>query len=191
MKINKIHFIRILLLTAFFQTLSMLAYSQDKGSQKPISINLGISDLWDFMDYSNVYGVYNLNANYRIIPYVAVGVEAGYGGLKYVDYYTNSTSLGGHAIFYSLNGYFYFTPLFSENPNPRLDLYLKGKLGGISFIQTDDRMGDPQDLDKFKFDYGIYAGCKIRIFNSFGAFAEIGYGKATYTQFGLYIGLGK
>ncbi len=191
MKIAKKQVIKVLMLTALFQTISLASFSQNQVQPNPISINIGISDLWDFMDYNNVYGVYNFNANYRITPYVAAGVEAGYGGLKLYDYFNNTTSIGGHAIFYSLDGYFYFTPLYSENPHPRLDLYLKGKLGGISFILTDEEMGDPQDADKFEFDYGIYAGCKIRIFKSFGAFAEIGYGKATFTQFGLYIGLGK
>lgn len=185
--ISSKHFSKALLISILFSAISMSTYSQDKAQKGGIDVSLGISDYSEFLSFKSVLGVYHLNLNYRISSCFSAGVDLGYGGFKSYGWNTGSM-LWASTFLYSLNGYFHLTPMVAKKPNPRFDVYLKGKIGGNSINIIDD---DSPYQDRTELDWGVYAGCKFRILQSAGIYTEVGYGKYTFTQFGLYVGIGK
>jgi len=157
---------------------------QQNKEDKKIELGIGITDYGRFMKYNGVYGNYQLSAFYRISNSFSVGIQGSYAGLKLNNYATTieeNTTIYAHAISYNLAGKLYFTSLFSERDDRKLHVYAKGKVGAVTYIPVIEEYS----IEGTRFDYGAYLGVEYTPFKRVGAFLELGYGKGTFSQFGI------
>ena len=157
---------------------------QQSGEDRKIELGIGITDFGGFLKYNNVYGNYQLSTFYRISNSLSVGIQGAYAGLKMNNYATaigGNTTIYGHAISYNLAGKVYFTSLLSNNDDRKLHVYAKGKVGAVTYIPVIEEVLGGRTY----FDYGAYLGIEYTPFQRVGAFFEIGYGKNTFSQFGI------
>ncbi len=156
---------------------------QHSKDDKKIELGIGITDYSRFMMYKGMYGNYQLSAFYRISNSLSVGIQGAYAGFRL----SNATTIGGyttiyaHAISYSLAGKLYFTSLFSERDDRKLHIYAKGKVGAVRYVPV----SEVPRIEGTYFGYGAYLGIEYTPFQRAGAFFEIGYGKETFSQFGI------
>lgn len=169
-----------------FLSILIGAYSQGDTFLQRSRITIGISDFDRIFKYTGSYGNYSLSYNYSLTDNLEVGAYFGYMGL-FQYYYIPDYKTVSNTLFYGLNAYYHFSQYFSNNSSPKLDLYLKGKIGGFSIL-NDNYLPDTNDNN---FDWGTYAGIAYYPWKRFGIYGEIGYGKYTYTQIGLSLKIGK
>lgn len=162
--------------------LSQLSFAQDNSALKKMDVSIGLSDLGGFMDYGIVRGVYNLNLDYRVSKHFSTGVQFGYGRLLFYNYLGGENVVGGNIYRYAATGSFHLTPFIIKKENPKLDIYLKGKIGGQTGTTTE--VYSYQGTFNF-LDYGAYFGVSYNPIKKIGIYGELGYGKVSYSQFGL------
>ena len=147
-----------------------------------MEVRIGLSDLGGFMDYNNVYGIYNLNLNYKFSKYYSAGIQVGYGGVKTYDYYDGGSVQSGNIFRYAATGTLYLSPLFLKNENSKFDLYIRGVIGGQTALAKEPY---PNPGKYNSVDYGFYGGFNYAPFKNIGIFGELGYGNLSYSQFGI------
>ncbi len=162
--------------------LSLCSFAQENSFKKQLEVSLGLSDLGGFMDYNNVKGVYNASFNYKFSKYFSSGAQFGYGQLQLYNYLTDENIVGGHIYRYAATGNFHLTPLIISHDNPKMDLFIKGKIGGNTTINQDPNSNSGT---KNRIDYGCYFGVKYNPIKSLGVYVELGYGNISYSQFGI------
>jgi len=173
-----------ILYTGLLIILAVPSFTQENSQSGEIDLRIGFSDMGDFFSYRNVYGVYNLNLNYRASEYFSGGVQFGYGATKLYSIHTAKNVIGTHILMYSLSACFYLTPLFNKQPDPKVDLYVKVKIGAVNLYPTEYQSAYTKETI---FDYGSYFGVNYNPFSRLGIFAEVGFGEITFSQFGLSI----
>lgn len=167
--------------------ISIYSFGQEKLYKRHLEVRIGISDLGGFMDYSNVYGKYILNLNYRFSKYFGAGIQAGYGGVKNYNYFEGGSSQSGNVFGYVATGTFYISPLIFKTESSKLDLYIRGQIGGQTAI-----VKEPLTPGTYNsLDYGCYFGLNYSLLRRIGIFGEVGYGNLTYSQFGISFKLSK
>ncbi|MFO7933349.1 MAG: hypothetical protein R6U78_04620 [Bacteroidales bacterium] len=146
-----------------------------------IEVGFGITDFNRFLKYNEVYGSYQLSAYYRISNSVNVGIQGAYAGIKLFNYAGGNNTFGGHIVSYNLAGKVYLTSFLSNKDDRKLHVYAKGKAGALTYIPVSEEVF----VDGTYFDYGAYLGIVYTPFLRIGAFLELGYGKNTFSQFGI------
>lgn len=162
----------------------MLAQNKQT-SDKKFDLYIGLSDYGSFMSFKTTNGIYNLGLDYRITKYFGLGLQVGYGQL--LDQYGTVQSegfTGMHLYRYAAVGDFHLLPLFIESANSKLDLFVRGTIGGQYAKATDDYSG-PDSYNKV--DYGAYFGISYNPIKVLGIYGLIGYGNFSFTQFGLSV----
>lgn len=157
--------------------------AQQSREETKIELGIGITDFNSFLGYKGAYGNYQLSAFYRISNSLSMGIQGAYAGLKLNNYgIGGNTTLGAHVISYNLAGKVYFTSLLSNKDDRKLYVYAKGKVGALTHIPVVEEVL----IEGTHFDYGIYLGIEYTPFQRAGAFLELGYGKKTFSQFGVF-----
>ena len=136
------------------------------------------------MKYNRVYGNYQLSTFYRISPSFSLGIQGAYAGMRMNNYATTfgeNTTIYAHAISYNLAGKVYFTSLLSNKDDRKLHIYAKGKVGAVTYIPVIEEVL----VEGTYFDYGLYLGIEYTPIQRVGVLFELGYGKKTFTQFGI------
>ena len=156
---------------------------QQSGEDRKIELGIGITDFGGFLKYNNVYGNYQLSTFYRISPSFSLGIQGAYAGFKLNNYATGgkNTTIYAHAISYNLAGKVYFTSLHSEKDDTKLHVYAKGKVGAVTHIPVIEEV----HVEGTDFDYGLYLGIEYTPIQRVGVLFELGYGRKTFTQFGI------
>lgn len=168
--------------------LTIPSFAEDKPKSGNFDLRIGISDMGEFLNYRNVYGVYNLNIEYRASKYLSGGVQLGYGAYKSYNSITGKNTIRAHIFMYNLSACVYLTPLFNKKPEPKADFYLKGKIGAYSLSPLENYVYLSRET---RFDYGGYVGVEYNPLKRLGIFAEVGYGEITFSQVGLSLKFGK
>ncbi len=129
-----------------------------------------------------------LEGNYGLARVFEVGAYTGFG--FYIHEMKEQGEPGGSvesfgysALNYGVNANFHILPLLIKEKALRFDLYMSGKVGGVSPI---GEYGFPAP-DKFNPDYGIYGGVAYYFGSHFGLYGEFGYGNYTRARYGLAI----
>ncbi len=124
-----------------------------------------------------------MDANYRLVKVLDVGIYAGYGRMKMgmsfsEDHYYHQISFGGNTNLHLL-------PLFLSSEKLRLDFYLSAKLG-VNYNSYNSKYYDESD---YNFSWGTYFGTAYYFGKHFGLFAEAGYAKFADNAFHMKYGL--
>ena len=119
---------------------------------------------------------YRLELNYGLRNKIETGVYAGYSRIMIYEPWTSGPpgSFVGStvkAFFYGVNCNYHLLPLIIKEDDFRFDLYLTGKLGGISI----ERHGSQPE-------YSVGGGAAFYLFRHIGPFVEYSYGKFYYND---------
>jgi len=119
---------------------------------------------------------YRLEINYGFRNKTETGVYAGYSRIMIYEPWTSGppgSYVGStvKAFFYGVNCNYHLLPLIIKEDDFRFDLYLTGKLGGISI----ERHGSQPE-------YSIGGGLAFYLFKHIGPFIEYSYGKFYYND---------
>ncbi|MDD4673404.1 MAG: outer membrane beta-barrel protein [Bacteroidales bacterium] len=174
---------RLLLLALLL--ISINTFAQVNTVPKRINAKLGFS-LSDPEDTDNNLPNFRVEVNYKVVPFLEVGVYGGFGFYQAIQREIvgsgiSATISGYAASNYGLNANFHILPLVVKERKLRFDLYVSGKLGTINPEKTD---ASPLP-DKFLSDYGVYAGAAYYLTRHFGVYGEFGYGSYTTIRYGL------
>ncbi len=174
---------RLLLLASLL--ISINTFAQVNTVPKRINAKLGFS-LSNPEDTHNNLPNFRVEVNYKIVPFIEVGVYAGFGFYQdikreNIGTTTGMTISGYAAANYGLNANFHFLPLIVKEKKVRFDLYVSGKLGGIN----PERKNFSPLPHKYFSDYGVYAGAAYYFTRHFGVYGEFGYGSYTNLRYGL------
>jgi len=156
---------------------------QESSKNSKVELGIGITDFSSFLSYKGMYGNYQLSAFYKIANSFSLGIQGAYAGFKMNDYATGgNATIYEHVISYNLAGKVCITSLLSDKDNRKLHVYAKGKLGALTYIPVIEEYS----IEGTRFDYGAYLGIEYTPFQRAGAFLELGYGKFTFSQFGVF-----
>jgi hypothetical protein len=118
---------------------------------------------------------YNVELNYGLLDYIEAGIYCGYSSVKLFEYTSahsgRYTTTDGYL--YGLNCNFHLLPFLIKKDDPRLDLYINGKLGGITV----------KHLKSFE-EHCIGGGATVYLSKHLGIFGEYNYGKFLNKQAG-------
>jgi len=132
------------------------------------------------------FGNFRLETNYRLFKFLDIGGYAGYSrysARKRTDYWLITYE---HTPFIGLNINLQLLRLFSNNQEPRFDLYLLGRYGGGYF--TSPLHLSQQDRG-FLLDYSQGAGVNLYVLKNFGVFAEFSFTGVALKEGNLRYGL--
>ena len=166
----------------FLLTLA-ISYSQaqDNTLYKRTNIKLGHSTTPQYMNPLKdlALGNFRLEANRGISRFVELGGYLGYsrfGNVQYQEEFdpADNTTWDADYIYsdaysYGITANFHIFPLLKTSAEPRFDIYLSVKLGGLSIVAPERSVYKGNGLD-----YGLYGGLSYYITRSWGVFAEIG-----------------
>ena len=111
---------------------------------------------------------YNFELNYGFLDNIEAGIYGGYSNIKLFEF--TSPNSGRYtttdAYLYGLNCNFHLLPFLIKKDDPRLDLYITGKLGGITIKQ----------LKTFE-EHCIGGGAAVYLSKHLGIFGEYNYAK--------------
>jgi hypothetical protein len=111
---------------------------------------------------------YNFELNYGFLDYLEAGIYGGYSSVKLFEYTSahqgRFTTTDGYL--YGLNCNFHLLPLLNKKEDRWLDLYLTGKLGGITISNL-----------KSLEEHCIGGGATVYLSKHLGIFGEYNYGK--------------
>ena len=172
---------KVFLFFLFFSS-SIFISAQVLNNSDRYSLKLSMEDNGDLSYLGGTYGNYRLSLDYRFNKYFSAEGYAGYSAYRYYNYWASSEvrhSFAGNGYFYGMNAKFYLTPFIFKDKGSKFDIYIKAKLGGITYKMAED------DHFSTGLDYGIYAGITYYIWKGLGLNLEIGYGRMNMSQIGL------
>jgi hypothetical protein len=161
--------------------LTGLSQAQESYLYKRTNIKVGHSitpSYWNaLLDYT--LGNFRLETNQGVSRFVELGAYVGYsrfGNAQYFEGYdpTDNTTWSFDCIYsnaysYGVAANFQFLPLITQYEEPRFDVYLSAKIGGLSLIAPERSVWRGHALD-----FGAYAGISVYITRHWGAFVEYG-----------------
>jgi len=158
------------LLVIYFVVFCLVINAQKSNSN--FSIDVYCSDR-----YAGVMPVY-LQGNYFFYTQLSSGFYFGYSEYDNTQYSTSNYFVGNVTRYYVAD--------HSSAVSP----YVSAKLGFI-INNTKGVEVEPYGLDPQStvFDYGLYAGVRVKIYRSFSSFVELGYGKEDIVRGGLSFAL--
>jgi len=118
---------------------------------------------------------YNFELNYGFLDYIEAGIYGGYSSVKLVEFTSASSGrfITRDGYLYGLNCNFHLLPFLIKKDDPRLDLYINGKLGGITIAQ----------FKSFE-EHSLGGGATVYLWKHLGIFGEYNYGKFLKKQSG-------
>lgn len=170
------------------KAISLQKSNESKRSPSGTSNGSNIKDRWNIKaSYSIVltgnhmrfdpfkHKRYNFELNYGFLKNLEAGIYGGYSSIKLFEFTSaNSgryTTTDGYL--YGLNCNFHLLPFLIKKDDPRLDLYINGKLGGITVKR----------LKSFE-EHCIGGGATVYLSKHLGIFGEYNYGKFLNKQAG-------
>jgi len=166
----------------------LLPTSAQKGEVlNKFDLRFGMVDNGQLLNYSGTKGNLRVDFDYNLNKFIGLGCYIGYAQFKTVSYSEppSDTHIYGEGYYYGINAYYHFSPLFLKSETQsKFDLYLKGKIGGISTKLENNTTNT-------RFDYGVYLGASYYPLKRFGLNAEFGYGETSISKIGVAIKLGK
>lgn len=170
---------RLLLLASLL--ISINTFAQVNTVPKRINAKLGFALSNQEGTNSNLPN-FRVEVNYKMLPFIEVGVFAGFGFYEDIQIVGSRATISGYAATnYGLNANFHILPLVVKEKKVRFDLYVSGKLGGIN----PERKNFSPLPHKYFSDYGVYAGAAYYLTRHFGVYGEFGYGSYTNLRYGL------
>jgi hypothetical protein len=177
---------------------SLIPLSAQEGEVlNKFDLRFGIVDNSNFLSYKNTRANLRLELDYNLSKFISLGTYIGYGQSIEESYSSlpSETKLVAQGYFYGINAYYHFSPHFLKPAaQTKFDLYLKGRLGGIT-SKFESSYVDEFELEEdgffTRFDYGVYLGASYYPVKRVGLNAEIGYGKNYITKIGIAVKLGK
>jgi len=111
---------------------------------------------------------YNFELNYGFLDNIEAGIYGGYSSIKLFEFTSANSGrfTTTDAYLYGLNCNFHLLPYLIKKDDPRLDLYITGKLGGITIKQ----------LKTFE-EHCIGGGAAVYLSKHLGIFGEYNYAK--------------
>jgi hypothetical protein len=117
-----------------------------------------------------------LEGNYGHNNFLESGIYLGYTNFTNYDATTdlnqNIQTYTSNAFFYGVNTNLQILPLLKPAQEPRLDLYISGKVGLLSFVAPKESV-----LSGSTFDASFYLGASYFVFRNLGLYAEYGFSK--------------
>lgn len=135
-------------------------------------------------EYTNIIkdftlGNFRFDVNHGISKFIELGGYFGYSRFGNVQHLvefdpTDDTTWGVNFIYSDAYSYgtivnFHILPFIVQNNEPRFDIYISAKLGGLSLIAPEKSVWKGHSLD-----FGAYAGLSVYITRHWGAFVEYG-----------------
>ena len=179
---------------------SLISLSAQEGEVlNKFDLRFGFVDNGNFLSYKNTRANLRLDLDYNLSKFISLGTYIGYGQSIEESYSSppseDEPQLVAQGYFYGMNAYYHFSPHFLKPAaQTKFDLYLKGKVGGVtSKIESSyvDEFNLEEDGYFTRFDYGVYLGASYYPIKRVGLNAEIGYGKNYITKIGIAVKLGK
>ncbi len=160
-----------------------MASVQANASQKSPSSASGVSNIKDRWNVKTGYSVftgkgakydpykdgrYCLELNYGILDYVEAGLYGGYTRIQMWEQVSSAGYVGyrADAYIYGVSCNFQLLPLVIKKDDLRFDLYISGKLGGLTL-----------NSKKSYEEHSVGAGATFYLFRNFGFFGEYYHGK--------------
>jgi hypothetical protein len=162
------------------KTIALQKSNESTNTSSSTSNGSNIKDRWNIkVSYSFVLtgntGIdpfrhkrYNFEINYGFLDYIEAGIYGGYSSVKLFEYTSASSGrfITTDAYLYGLNCNFHLLPFLIKKDDPRLDLYINGKLGGITIKQY-----------KSFEEHSFGGGATVYLSKHLGIFGEYNYGK--------------
>jgi len=179
MPMRTITIILLIFLTSFSQ-------AQESYLYKRTNIKLGHSTKPDYLNSLKrlTLGNFRLEANQGVSRFVELGAYVGYsrfGNVQYQEGFdpADNTTWDADYIYsdaysYGITANLHLFPFIAKNEEPRFDLYLTAKFGGLSLVAPEGSVFRGHGID-----YGLY-GCASFILPDTGAYLQ---------SLGLIIGL--
>jgi TonB dependent receptor/CarboxypepD_reg-like domain/TonB-dependent Receptor Plug Domain len=161
------------------KTIALQKSNESINRSSSTSNGSSIKDRWNFkVSYSFVltgntgmdpfrHKRYNVEINYGFLDYIEAGIYGGYSSVKLFEYTSSSSGryITTDAYLYGLNCNFHLLPFLIKKDDPRLDLYINGKIGGITIKQY-----------KSFEEHSIGGGTTVYLSKHLGIFGEYNYG---------------
>ncbi|MFZ5940549.1 MAG: hypothetical protein ACOYXB_08240 [Bacteroidota bacterium] len=153
--------------------------AQNEKYPNRFNLQIGLADRLKLLQYFTYYESYRISLNYILAPDLSIAVFGGYTPLYEYNTYDQTRYFRGNGFFYGTEVFYYINPIaLNKKMYTKLYFYLKGRIGGFSAF--------PIEVPSLsKLDYGIYGGVYYYPFAKYGVFAELGYGRHSYSQFGF------
>lgn len=115
------------------------------------------------------FNMFGANANYRLKPYWDLGCIFAYGSH---DFYKSGIAIKGYErIFnFALNTNLHVLPLITHTAKTKPEVYIGAQIGGF-YTGTKEANNT---IDKFKPNYGVYAGLAYHFKKRLGIYIEPG-----------------
>jgi len=169
---------RIILCLALSLGLTTISLGQNKSLNNRQSFKLGYSNTPELANWSSKLMSNNLwlEGNYGYNNFLESGIYLGYTNYTNYDATTglnqNIQTYISNAFFYGVNTNLQILPLLKLAQEPRLDLYISGKVGLLSFVSPKESA-----LSGSSFDARFYMGASYFLFSKLGLYAEYGFSK--------------
>lgn len=173
-----------LIITQVFLLIAFSSYSQESSNRNGLTLQLGTKG-HRYYTKKLTRDHFGLNLNYRFSNHFELGGYLSYLHVK--DDFTDSEIKNGYSLFYGINGYYHLSPYFVKQDPLKLQVYLKGSLGGYRVLYTE--LGDPARYNYL--DWGGYLGVAYYPWKRVGFYGEVGYGTRSLGEFGISIKLSK
>jgi hypothetical protein len=175
-------FLSSILLILFFNTIGLSAQNEP---EKSWNVAIGYStfdkqvlEIWD-NQYTTFFPQIRTNIGYKFSNSWELGLGFGYAHRLRIRTaersYNNDTDLKSYAGW--VYSKYHLLPLFIQDDNFPLDIYLSGNAG--RYIDKD------KDGNYTNWHYGAYVGASLYIFGNIGIYGEIGYGNESIFEAGL------
>lgn len=162
-------------------------HAQEEVYKPELSIDLGITDCGEIFNYGRLQGLYTINLEYKPLSYLGLGGQLSYGGIKlYNSGGSGETKFSSKTLGYAVFAKLYLTPLFTKIEDPKVTVYLKGKIGGLNFYPLVDHFNKSNN-----FEYGAYLGLRYSPIKRIAFYGEMGYAKYSFSQGGITVKLSK
>lgn len=131
-------------------------------------------------DYNLSLGNFRLEATHGISSLLELGGYIGYS--RFVNFLhtegdlapnyqvSPGTFINSNAYSYGITANFHLLPLIANKNEPRFDIYVSAKLGGLSMVAPKGSVYKGHAID-----YGLYGGLSFYITRHWGVFAEYGF----------------
>jgi hypothetical protein len=162
--------------------LTSLSQAQESYLYKRTNIKLGHSKTPQYLNSTKDFalGNFRFEANRVLCRFVETGVYIGYSRfvnfLHTEDYLAPNnqvspgTFINSNAYSYGITANFHLLPLIANKDEPRFDMYVSAKFGGLSLVAPEGSVYKGHGVD-----YGLYGGLSYYITPNWGIFTEYGF----------------
>jgi hypothetical protein len=176
------------ILITILLSIVLLAYTQDN----KFSFRMGMDTYPPVSSSTNFLPVGNIELNYSISNYFELGVKSGFSYSLVLASFKDG-KLGLSSLYGDLHCRYYFLNHIIKNPDPKITLYAKAKVGAYKMLVTEKFREEFFDRTGFSFpektksikEYGAYVGAKWKWSKRLSIFAETGYGNKNRNSIGL------